>query len=170
MEPTTFVDTPHTAHGVRLSWAQKRDMVGLVTAAVITTAITSAPFIVRRAAEEPPIRGVHGASTNLARALVASAPAARIAPTAGRRIRRPVSQAVIRLASLEPLADPASRVASLDLLPHRVVRLPSVTPPAEVEAAIVAPRKPFARKLAGLFVGDGTYSVHPFPMLPAERE
>ena len=169
MEPTTFVDTPHSADGVRLSWAQKRDMVGLVTAAVITTAITSAPFIARRAAEEPPIRGVHGASTNL-RASVASTPAARVAPTAGRRIRRPVSQAVIRLASLEPLADPASRVASLDLLPHRVVRLPSVIPPAEVEAAIVAPRKPFARKLAGLFVGDGTYSVHPFPMLPAERE
>ena len=50
MEPTNFVDTPHGAHGVRLSWAQKRDMVGLVTAALITTAITSAPFIVRRAA------------------------------------------------------------------------------------------------------------------------
>src|SRR5437764_13627353 len=102
MEPTTFVDTPHSADGVRLSWAQKRDMVGMVTAAVITTAITSAPFIVGRAAEEPPIRGVHGASTNLARASVASAAMSRVTPTAVRRIRRPVPQALIRVASLEP--------------------------------------------------------------------
>jgi hypothetical protein len=53
-----------------------------------------------------------------------------------------------------------------------VTRVASANPSTIAAASAAAHRssKPFGRKLAGLFTGDGTYSVRPFPTVPSERQ
>jgi len=150
-------------NAVRLSRAQKRDLLGMSAAAVITTALIAAPILLPHdagvpalldpatiAAEAVPvpllIQSI-GSSTLNAHVTPATV---TVTPAPARRRERPV-------------APPQARLASRPM---------TTSAPLLVAANTTAARasKPLGKRIAGLFTGDGTYSVRPFPTISTERQ
>lgn len=141
------VSAPPDLNPVRLSRAQKRDLLGMSAAAVITTALIAAPAIVPREHEAPPL-------------VVRSIVLATVAPIhAAGQIQTPVEIRMAERAVTARRRDSAAPPASA-----RGTRVTAVA------ARLDASGKPLARKLAELLTGDGTYIVRPFPTVPAERQ
>ena len=152
MEPTSTVSSPVDALA-RLSYAQKRDLLGQTVAAVLTTALIAAPLIT------PPDSGDARPLASLP-AVSFAAPVAAVAvadvtppraphewtrtTTVGRKLR-------------------SRRFDSLTLTPVGVE-------PQPVQAAVYAkPRKPLSRRLTGWLTGNGAHAVRPFPTVLAPR-
>jgi hypothetical protein len=148
---------PDGAHAVRLPAAQRGALAGHAVAGLITAALMSAPFVLPPRPERP----------------LASRPLPRI-------------DAVVSLASAPFVISGPAQPASVALTPRRrpiesraiaveTVAFRHDAAPVDAGAAHVASvkkafaRKPFGRRLATLFTGDGTHAVRPFPTVASER-
>lgn len=139
----------------RLSWTQKLDLLGMSAAAVITTALIAAPMVGPYVgSDENELDAAPHASLVMAVAVPDARPIAAVVPalsagttfTEKRRIAARSISAMSRIATASP-----STIAA-------------------ASAAANRSSKPFGRKLAGLFIGDGTHAVRPFPTVPSERQ
>ena len=162
MEPTSTASSPVDAPA-RLSFAQKRDLLGQAVAAVVTTALIAAPLM------SPAPDGGTGMPLAALPANSFAAPVAAVAVTdvAGLPGPRPLSIAMEPRRTLR-----GTRLTSAALTP--VATQGSST--TEVDRAAVAPResreqprKPLTRRLTGWLTGSGTHAVRPFPTIPTGR-
>ena len=141
MDPTRSVDP--TAQK-RLSLTQKCDLAGQAIAAIVTSGLIAAPFITGVVRETPRIESV----------MVISAPAVPLVETPQ---LPPPNVAAPRRARTAPIkATFAARAVPVALVDTGRMD------PAKKDGS----RKPLGRKLAGLFIGDGTHTVRPFPTIP----
>jgi hypothetical protein len=160
MEPKGALTMP-SENAVRLSSAQKRDLLGMSAAAVITTALIAAPIFLPHdtgvpalvnpttlTAEAVPvpllIQSISPSTLN-ARVTPAALP-----PAAARRRERAMASPQVRLAS-RPIAMSTPVLVAVNTTGSH-------------------PSKPLGKRIAGLFTGDGTYSVRPFPTISTERQ
>jgi len=150
-------------NAVRLSSAQKRDLLGMSAAAVITTALIAAPILlphdtgvpalvdpVAITAEAVPVPALIqsiGPSTLNVHVMPA---AVTVTPPPTRRRERPMPPPQARLTS-RPMTTSAPLLVAVNTTGSRA-------------------SKPLGKRLAGLFIGDGTYSVRPFPTVSTERQ
>ena len=128
----------------RLSLTQKCDLAGQAIAAVVTSGLIAAPFITGVVRETPRIESV----------MVISAPAVPLVETPQ---LPPPNVAAPRRARTAPIK--ASFAA-------RAVPAAFVDAGRMDSAKKDGSRKPLGRKLAGLFIGDGSHTVRPFPSIP----
>jgi hypothetical protein len=148
---------------VRLSCAQKRDLLGMSAAAMVTTMVIAAPWLIPSEPAAPML-------VDPAVLSVSAVPA-------------PAMIASINEGTFDRGAVPASTVAkkrrertAILSSPARLASTPMLTTNAPVvvaAAAVTMPpsnAKPLGKRIAGLFTGDGTYTVRPFPSIPAERQ
>jgi len=159
MDAIRNVASPREDGSVRLSKAQKRDIMGMAAAAVITAGLIAAPGIAPR---------YETGATLAAR----SVPSISTAPTlVATRFEAPVlvtgMTAVTRLPTRTALPVRRTPTAS-----SRWVARPATTTATvvAVTARMDVPRKPLARRLAGFLTGDGTHAIRPFPTIPTERQ
>jgi hypothetical protein len=140
---------------VRLSWTQKLDLLGMAAAAVITTALIAAPMV--------------GPYVDEDEAGLDAAPHASLVMAVAVPDSRQIA-AVARSSSARTTASEKRPIAARPLA--AMSRLATANPSTIAAASAAAHRssKPFGRKLAGLFTGDGTYTVRPFPTVPSERQ
>jgi hypothetical protein len=147
--------------GVRLSNAQKRDLLGMSAAAMITTALIAAPMLLPHdslpAFVDPAIITAGAIPTpSLIQSLSAPAPQYRVVRASAaavpqrRRERAPLPASPVQLAST-PVAVSAPVLVAM-------------------ETSSTRPPKPLGKRIAGLFTGDGTYTVRPFPTISTERQ
>jgi hypothetical protein len=138
---------------VRLSWTQKLDLLGMAAAAVITTGLIAVPMV-------GPYVGEDGQLDAQPRAALVTAVAA---PDS-----RPIAALAIATSTVPAAA--TRRIAARPIA--GLTRAATAAPSQGVAASAASGRspKPFGRKLAGLFTGDGTYAVRPFPTVPSERQ
>jgi len=150
-------------NAVRLSSAQKRDLLGMSAAAVITTALIAAPILlphdagvpalvdpVAITAEAVPVPALIqsiGPSTLNVHVMPA---AVTVTPPPTRRRERPMPPPQARLTS-RPMTTSAPLLVAVNTTGSRA-------------------SKPLGKRIAGLFIGDGTYSVRPFPTVSTERQ
>ncbi len=132
---------------VHLSRRQKRDLLELAAAGVMSTIFFAAPVLLIRDAPPAPV-------TSPQVGLIASAPAAVRVQIATTDVTAPVST---------PALQPVRRRESSSMRRGTVAGSP-----ARVLAS-TAERAPLGRRIARLFAGDGTHAVHPFPMIPTAR-
>jgi len=128
-----------------LSRRQKRDLLELAAAGVITTIFFAAPVFLMRDAPSGPAPHVRQTASVL--------PGDRV-HIATADVTAPVSTPALR---------PVSR-----RLPSRMRRAAVTAPPASALASTRS-RAPIGRRIARLFAGDGSYPVQPFPMIPTAR-
>jgi hypothetical protein len=161
VEPTSIVSSPVDAPA-RLSFAQKRDLLGQAVAAVVTTALIAAPLM------PPTPDGGSGLPPAALPAASYAAPVASVAVAdiAGSPILRELSRTTARnkqrgtplkAMTLVPDASQGPGLALADYVP------------VTTDRAREQPRKPLSRRLAGWLTGNGTHSVRPFPTVPADR-
>ena len=162
MDATRNVGDRGTDASVRLSSAQKRDVMSMFAAATITAGLMVAPAIAPHDQYVALLasRSVHPITT--APVVVASRfVESPIVTTA----RRPVRAAAVRRAMTPP-----ALVASAVRTPPVVVAVNArLEPPVVLNARLDNPRKPLGRRLAGFLTGDGTHSIRPFPTVSTER-
>ena len=148
-------------NAVRLSSAQKRDLLGMSAAAVITTALIAAPMLLPRDTGVPALVDPTTITAQavpvplLIQSISPSTLNARVTPAAvspapARRRDRPMASPQVRLAS-RPMAMSTPVLVATNMTGSR-------------------PSKPIGKRIAGLFTGDGTYSVRPFPTISTERQ
>lgn len=156
MEPTCNVPSPVDAPA-RLSYAQKRDLLGQAVAAVITTALIAAPLVTPAtdAGVESPQAALPASSF--------AAPVALIAVADG--VRSPLLQ-VGRPAESRKRIRGVS-YASMTSAPMAGTGVVSETPVGTTGREPA--RKPFSRRVAGWLTGNGTHTVRPFPTIAAGR-
>jgi hypothetical protein len=164
VEPNSTVSTL-VAAPVRLSSAQKRDLLGQAVAAVITTAMIAAPLVApepvsvlsvaERSAGSAPLPAVPVVALS---AVPGTAILLAPAPVAPPRVRQ---RAAVRFDSV--LTPPASVRAEEDL----AAVTPYYTP---VAAAQETPRRPLGRRLTGWLTGNGTHTIRPFPTVASLRQ
>jgi hypothetical protein len=164
MDAIRNVVSPREDDSVRLSKAQKRDIMGMAAAAVITAGLIAAPGIAPRDDTGTLLIARSIRSVSNAPLLVAT----RFETPAVSHVQAPaVSRMPSRGASATRRLDTPSPSWSA-----RAVRTPAVvavTARVEMNARMDASRKPLARRLAGFFTGDGTHAIRPFPTVPSER-
>ena len=142
MDPIRTCDSAAPKH---LSLTQKCDLAAQTVAAIVTSGLIAAPFITGVVRETPRIESV----------MVISAPAVSLVDTP----------------QLPPPNVAAPRRA------RATTALKGTFAARPVPAAFVEParidaqkkdegRKPFGRKLANLFIGDGSHAIRPFPTIP----
>jgi hypothetical protein len=142
----------------RLSYAQKRDLAGIAASAVLSTVLIAAPVVgpllTRDEAAPPAV--LLTASAAPRPASVPSGPIVAAAAVVPQKAARPDRR--VRAAIVPPLAlPPASSVSAAAASPD------ADNPPASAQ------RKPLARRLTGILTGDGSYTVRPFPTVPARN-
>jgi len=148
-------------NAVRLSSAQKRDLLGMSAAAVITTALIAAPILLPHDAGVPALLDPATITAEavpvplLIQSIGPSTLNAHVTPasvtvTPARRRERPMAPAQARLTS-RPMTTSAPLLVAVNTTGSRA-------------------SKPLGKRIAGLFTGDGTYSVRPFPTISTERQ
>jgi hypothetical protein len=138
MDPIRACDS---AAPKKLSLAQKCDLAAQTIAAIVTSGLIAAPFITGVVRETPRIESV----------MAISAPAV---PLVGTPQLPPPNVAAPRRARVPP---------SKGTFAARPVPA-AFAPPARLDVVKTDDaKKPLGRKLAGLFIGDGTHTVRPFP-------
>ena len=148
-------------NAVRLSSAQKRDLLGMSAAAVITTALIAAPILLPHDTGIPPLVNP---ATITAQAVPVPLLIQSISPsTFNARATRPAPAAVPARRRERPASSPV-RLAS------RPIPTTSPVLVAVNTTGMRAPSKPLGKRIAGIFTGDGTYSVRPFPTISTERQ
>jgi len=161
MEPKGSDATPGE-RDVRLSNAQKRDLLGMSAAAMITTALIAAPMLLPRGSASPLLVD----PTVLTAEAV---PTPLLIQTLG---TRPAELTPVRTAAVVSVKRHRDRATAASS-PVRLVGRPlPASAPVLVAVNTSVPRasKPLGKRLAGLFTGDGTYSVRPFPTVSTERQ
>jgi hypothetical protein len=158
MDAIRNVVSPREDGSVRLSKAQKRDIMGMAAAAVITAGLIAAPGIAPRDETGATLAARSVPSVSTAPTLVATrfeAPVLVTGMTAVTRLPTRTALPVRRTptASSRWVARPATTTATV----------------VAVTARMDVPRKPLARRLAGFLTGDGTHAIRPFPTIPTER-
>lgn len=164
-------------NAVRLSSAQKRDLLGMSAAAVITTALIAAPILLPHQTGIPllvdptvitasavptlaliPTISSSTLDTHVARSVAASTPTRR-------RERAPLTSSSSSYSSSSSSSSSSGpvRLASRPIAASAPVLM-------AVNTTSVRPSKTFGKRLAGIFTGDGTYSVRPFPTISTERQ
>jgi hypothetical protein len=167
MEPKGALTMP-SENAVQLSSAQKRDLLGMSAAAVITTALIAAPIFLQHDTAPPTLVDP---TVITAEAVPAPVLIQAISPaTFDRHFVRSAPASVSTSASA-----PVRRRARADVAPVRASlssRPIAMAAPVLVAANMtsVRPSKPLGKRIAGLFTGDGTYSVRPFPTISTERQ
>jgi hypothetical protein len=164
---------------VRLSAAQKRDLVGQAVAAVITAALIAAPLVVPRETDALRATNTPIAAPLVTARVVAAAPAAvpgAPAPVGGAPAAiagDPAAVAGPPTAVLVSLAAPSiarrERAVSALLVVQAEHAAPPVTAASTASAGRDAPRKALGRRFAVLLTGDGSHSVRPFPTVATTR-
>lgn len=154
--------TPAGSTNVRLSWTQKLDLLGMSAAAVITTGLICAPMLGPYVGRDDELETEPRAAFVMAVAAPESRPIASIVKP------RPVGA----MSSSRPRTASRPVSAAMSAPMSTMTRIASASPSTIAAASAAATRssKPFGRKLAGLFTGDGTYTVRPFPTVPSERQ
>jgi hypothetical protein len=149
---------PETA--VHLSSAQKRDLLGMSAAAMITTALIAAPMLLPREHAAPALvdPAIISASAVPTPALIQ----ALTVRADDRGTSRP-STILKKRRDRAPLPSAPPRLAS-----RRVAATAPVL--VAMNTATSRPSKPLGKRLAGIFTGDGTYAVRPFPTIATERQ
>ena len=148
-------------NAVRLSSAQKRDLLGMSAAAVITTALIAAPILLPRDTGVP-------ALVDLATVTAEAVPVPLLIQSIGpSTFNTRVTPAALTPAPVRrrerATASPRIRLASPPIATSAPVLVAANTTASHAS-------KPLGKRIAGLFTGDGTYSVRPFPTIPAERQ
>ena len=160
MEPTSTVSSPVDA-SARLSFAQKRDLLGQAVAAVVTTALIAAPLI-----SPTPDGGGMPLAALPAASYAAPVASVAVADIAGSPILRELAKTTARKRLR------GTPFNSMTLVPD-ARQDPGLAAASEVpvttHAAGEQPRKPLARRLTGWLTGNGTHPVRPFPSIPAGR-
>ena len=157
-------------NAVRLSSAQKRDLLGMSAAAVITTALIAAPILLPHQTGIPLLVDptVITASAVPTLALIPTISSSTLDTHVARSAAAP---APTRRRERAPLTSYSS--SSYSSAPVRLASRP-IAAAAPVLMAVnttsVRPSKTFGKRLAGIFTGDGTYSVRPFPTISTERQ
>ena len=148
-------------NAVRLSSAQKRDLLGMSAAAVITTALIAAPILLPHDAGVPALVdpvAITAEAVPVPALIQSIGPStlnthvtpASVTVTPARRRERPMAPAQARLTS-RPMTTSAPLLVAVNTTGSRA-------------------SKPLGKRIAGLFIGDGTYSVRPFPTVSTERQ
>ena len=148
-------------NAVRLSSAQKRDLLGMSAAAVITTALIAAPILLPHDTGIPPL--VDPAIIT-AQAVPVPLLIQSISPSTFTARATPSASAAVPARRRERPASSPVRLASRSI---------STTSPVLVAVnttGVRASSKPLGKRIAGIFTGDGTYSVRPFPTISTERQ
>lgn len=142
---------PDPARPLRLSPKQKCDVAAQALAALITTGLMAAPFMVDRTAEVPRVEAVVAIAD--VTTTLPSVPLPSMAP----------SVAVPPASRFAPRRQRAAAPKTALTAPERVVveNVPVDSLTAKKDGA----RKPLGRKLAGFFTGNGAYAVRPFPTI-----
>jgi len=162
-------------NAVRLSSAQKRDLLGMSAAALITTALIAAPILLPHQSGIPllvdptvitasavptlaliPTISSSTLDTHVARSAAASTPTRR-------RERAPLTSYSSSSSYSSSYSSGPVRLASRPIAASAPVLM-------AVNTTSVRPSKTFGKRLAGIFTGDGTYSVRPFPTISTERQ
>jgi len=148
-------------NAVRLSRAQKRDLLGMSAAAVITTALIAAPILLPHDSGVPAPVDPAAITADavpvplLIQSIHPSTLTANVTPAA-------VTAAPLRRRA-RPAAAPQARLASRPMTMSTPVLVAVNTTPSHAS-------KPLGKRIAGLFTGDGSYSVRPFPSISTERQ
>lgn len=154
MESTCNVSSPVEAPA-RLSYAQKRDLLGQAVAALITTALIAAPLVTPPGdSSDSPMAALPAASFAAPVATIVVADAAP-SPLLREMARATESRRRIR----------GTRYGSMAAAPAMVVARETPVGTSGRDAA----RKPLSRRLTGWLTGNGTHSVRPFPTVAASR-
>ena len=161
MESTSTVSSPVDAPA-RLSFAQKRDLLGQAVAAVLTTALIAAPLI------SPAPDGGSGRPPAALPAASYAAPVAAVAVAdiAGSPILRELAKTTART---KLRSTPFNSMIVMPDARQAPGFAPTGDVPVTTHAAREQPRKPLARRLTGWLTGNGTHSVRPFPSIPTDR-
>jgi hypothetical protein len=135
---------------IPLSGRQRRDLVELVAAGVMSAVFFALPVVM--------VRNTFG-SKSLPPAVPAAGEVTPAVPIADA-----VSVRVVTTDVAAPISSPELQAAA----PAVVHAVRWRTPPRSRRVvAAVAPRPSLGRRIARLFAGDGTYTVQPFPSVPA---
>lgn len=133
---------------VHLSRRQKRELLELAAAGVMSTLFFAAPVVLLRDAPPAP-------DPSPQVGLIASAPAAVRVQIATTDVIAPVSTPALR---------PVPRRQSAGKR-----RGTAASPAPALARTAGRASQPIGRRIARLFAGDGTHAVHPFPMIPTAR-
>ena len=133
---------------IPLSRRQRRDLVELVAAGVMSAVFFALPVVMVRDTFAP-------------KSVPPPAPEATRAPLA---VRAPDVAAVqvVTTDVVVPISSPELQAAA-----PAVVHAVRWTPRSRRTVPAVSPRPSLGRRIARLFVGDGSHTVQPFPSVPA---
>ena len=130
-----------------LSRRQKRELLELAAAGLVSTIFFAAPILLIRNAAPAP-------ATSVQVGVIASTPPA---------VRVQIATTDVTALVSTPALQPVLRRQSSGMR-----RGTAASSPAPALAS-TAERAPLVRRIARLFAGDGTHAVHPFPMIPDAR-
>lgn len=161
MEPTRLDSIPLDAP-VRLSWAQKGDLLAQTLAAVVTTALIAAPLVGPSLTAERPLAARPVAELPPMVAQLDTPSAMRVARISARpRVVRPtVTDGTV--------ADGGEAVSTIETAEMSASERPDSSPVGTTGVA-KRERRTLGRRVASIFTGSGAYSVRPFPTVPATR-
>jgi hypothetical protein len=135
---------------IPLSRRQRRDLVELVAAGVMSAVFFALPVVMVR-------------DTFTSRSVPPPAPEHSHAPRTV-RAADPASVQVITTDVAVPISSPELQSAAPAVV--RAVRW-NTPPRTRRTVPAVVPRPSLGRRIARLFIGDGTHTVQPFPSVPA---
>lgn len=147
------------AEATQLSRRQKRDLLELAAAGIVSAAFLAAPLVFRPAS--PQGDRITAQVSQAAPAMTASHPPADagISPAAA-------SVTDVRVVT----TDVPATVSVPPLLPSRAVvaAVRREAPPRRPHGSLASARTklPLGRRIARLFAGDGSHTVQPFPTVP----
>jgi hypothetical protein len=137
---------------IPLSGRQKRDLVELVAAGVMSAVFFALPIVMVR-------------DTFASKSIPPAAPAASQTPPAVRSASADAESVQVVTTDVEvPFSSPELQAAA----PAVVHAVRWSTPPRSRRISPAPPPRPsLGRRLARLFAGDGTHTIQPFPSVPA---
>ena len=161
MEPTRLDSIPLDAP-VRLSWAQKGDLLAQTLAAVVTTALIAAPIVGPSLTAERPLAARPVAELPL---IVAHLDTPSAAPIARISARPRVARTAVTDGAVADSGGTAVAIETAEMPASEV----SESTPVGTTGVAKRERRTLGRRVASIFTGSGAYSVRPFPTVPATR-
>jgi hypothetical protein len=144
---------PAAIESPALSWRQRRELLELVAAGVMSAVFFTAPVVLVR--HTPP-----------AKSAPAPAPASAVAAKSTPVPMAPLQAVqVVTMDVAVPVSSP--ELAATPAVVHAVRW--NAPPPSRRPVTPRPPRQTLGRRIARLFAGDGTHTVQPFPGVPATQ-
>jgi hypothetical protein len=146
------------AQATQLSRRQKRDLLELAAAGIVSAAFLATPLVFRPAS-------THGVITAQVSQAAPALTAGHTSANAG------INPAAANVTNVRVVTtDVPATVSVPPLLPSRAVvaAVRRVAPPRRPHGSLASARTklPLGRRIARLFAGDGTHTVQPFPTVP----